>query len=316
MQIASAFGQVQDSLSFIVSSYTEIAQYQAVVQRLSGFRARMDEIAAEREPAAADRDRTRRQRRRGRGTRSRSAGWASLATRYRACRRPGEPAADHRPVRGRQEHLAARGRRAVAVRARSDPGRRAQHPVSAAAALSAARHLGRRARLSRAPLPSCRAMASPMRCARSGCRICRAARRGGELGAAAFDRRAAAARLCAGAAGAPGDRVSRRGDIGTRRGGGDVALSAVARSLVASDDRQRRPSRQPCGAITTRLSIWRSSRSRAPPSDEPRSAPTEVAMTMADGPGRRSTARCPSRQARRAEGARDRSLPLRLHPHR
>ena len=49
MQIASAFGQVQDSLSFIISSYTEIAQYQAVVQRLSGFRARMDEIAAERQ---------------------------------------------------------------------------------------------------------------------------------------------------------------------------------------------------------------------------------------------------------------------------
>jgi len=48
MQIASAFRQVQESLSFIVSSYTEIAEYQAVVQRLSGFRARMDEIAADR----------------------------------------------------------------------------------------------------------------------------------------------------------------------------------------------------------------------------------------------------------------------------
>ena len=48
MQISSAFGQVQESLSFIVNSYTEIAQYQAVVQRLSGFRARMDEIAADR----------------------------------------------------------------------------------------------------------------------------------------------------------------------------------------------------------------------------------------------------------------------------
>jgi len=48
MQIVSAFGQVQESLSFIVNSYTEIAQYQAVVQRLSGFRARMDEVAADR----------------------------------------------------------------------------------------------------------------------------------------------------------------------------------------------------------------------------------------------------------------------------
>jgi vitamin B12/bleomycin/antimicrobial peptide transport system ATP-binding/permease protein len=51
MQIASAFGRVQDSLSFIVSSYAEIAEYQAVVQRLSGFLGRMDEIAAERRAA-------------------------------------------------------------------------------------------------------------------------------------------------------------------------------------------------------------------------------------------------------------------------
>jgi len=46
MQIASAFHQVQRSLSFIVDAYNEIAQYQAVVQRLSGFRARIDEVAA------------------------------------------------------------------------------------------------------------------------------------------------------------------------------------------------------------------------------------------------------------------------------
>jgi vitamin B12/bleomycin/antimicrobial peptide transport system ATP-binding/permease protein len=58
MQIASAFGQVQDSLSFIITSYTEIAQYQAVVQRLAGFRGRMDEIAAQRrasQPIAIER---------------------------------------------------------------------------------------------------------------------------------------------------------------------------------------------------------------------------------------------------------------------
>lgn len=48
MQISSAFGQVQDALSFIISSYTEIAEYQSVVQRLSGFRERIDDIAAER----------------------------------------------------------------------------------------------------------------------------------------------------------------------------------------------------------------------------------------------------------------------------
>jgi putative ATP-binding cassette transporter len=48
MQISSAFAQVQESLSFIVTAYTEIAEYQAVVQRLASFREKMDEIAAER----------------------------------------------------------------------------------------------------------------------------------------------------------------------------------------------------------------------------------------------------------------------------
>lgn len=47
MQIANAFGQVQTSLSFIVSSYTEIAQYQAVVERLATFRTHLAEIQAE-----------------------------------------------------------------------------------------------------------------------------------------------------------------------------------------------------------------------------------------------------------------------------
>ncbi|MFI5328844.1 MAG: ABC transporter ATP-binding protein/permease, partial [Candidatus Rokuibacteriota bacterium] len=37
MQVASAFGQVQDSLSFIISAYTDLAQWRSVVQRLVGF---------------------------------------------------------------------------------------------------------------------------------------------------------------------------------------------------------------------------------------------------------------------------------------
>jgi putative ATP-binding cassette transporter len=47
MQISSAFGQVQDSLSFIITSYTEIAEYRSVVERLGGFRNKVDEVAAE-----------------------------------------------------------------------------------------------------------------------------------------------------------------------------------------------------------------------------------------------------------------------------
>jgi putative ATP-binding cassette transporter len=49
MQISSAFGRVQESLSFIVTSYTDIAEYQSVVERLRGFRARVAEITADRQ---------------------------------------------------------------------------------------------------------------------------------------------------------------------------------------------------------------------------------------------------------------------------
>jgi vitamin B12/bleomycin/antimicrobial peptide transport system ATP-binding/permease protein len=47
MQIADAFGQVQGAMSFIVSSYTDIAAWQSVVQRLVGFDERVKAIAAQ-----------------------------------------------------------------------------------------------------------------------------------------------------------------------------------------------------------------------------------------------------------------------------
>jgi putative ATP-binding cassette transporter len=47
MQTASAFGQVQDSLSYIVSSYTDIAEWRAVVARLGGFNRALDEVRTE-----------------------------------------------------------------------------------------------------------------------------------------------------------------------------------------------------------------------------------------------------------------------------
>jgi len=58
IQITSAFGKVQDALSFIVSSYSSIADYQAVVQRLAGFHGRVTAIADaghEEQPIAIDR---------------------------------------------------------------------------------------------------------------------------------------------------------------------------------------------------------------------------------------------------------------------
>jgi vitamin B12/bleomycin/antimicrobial peptide transport system ATP-binding/permease protein len=47
MQTADAFGQVQMSLSFIVNAYTDIAQWQSVVQRLITFEDRLQAIGAQ-----------------------------------------------------------------------------------------------------------------------------------------------------------------------------------------------------------------------------------------------------------------------------
>ncbi|HSE04089.1 MAG TPA: ABC transporter ATP-binding protein/permease [Methylomirabilota bacterium] len=47
IQTASAFGQVQDSLSFIISAYTEIAQWRSVVQRLVGFERTLARVRAD-----------------------------------------------------------------------------------------------------------------------------------------------------------------------------------------------------------------------------------------------------------------------------
>ena len=46
MQTASAFGSVQDALSFIITSYRTLAEWQSVVERLSGFEASIENAAA------------------------------------------------------------------------------------------------------------------------------------------------------------------------------------------------------------------------------------------------------------------------------
>jgi putative ATP-binding cassette transporter len=46
MQTASAFGSVQDALSFIITQYRTIAEWQSVVARLSGFEASIENAAA------------------------------------------------------------------------------------------------------------------------------------------------------------------------------------------------------------------------------------------------------------------------------
>src|SRR5436853_542655 len=47
IQTATAFGQVQDSLSFIVSSYTDIATWRSVIERLVGFERGLAQVRSE-----------------------------------------------------------------------------------------------------------------------------------------------------------------------------------------------------------------------------------------------------------------------------
>lgn len=47
MQVSSAFGNVQEALSFFVTRYSDVAQWIAVVKRLSGFTAHMESVAQE-----------------------------------------------------------------------------------------------------------------------------------------------------------------------------------------------------------------------------------------------------------------------------
>ena len=47
MQISTAFGRVQDSLSYFVDMYASIAEWQAVVDRLTGFGLHMQEVHSE-----------------------------------------------------------------------------------------------------------------------------------------------------------------------------------------------------------------------------------------------------------------------------
>src|SRR5207244_11941643 len=47
VQTALAFGQVQQSLSFIVNAYADIAEWRAVVNRLVGFRDAIDRVRSQ-----------------------------------------------------------------------------------------------------------------------------------------------------------------------------------------------------------------------------------------------------------------------------
>ncbi len=54
MQTISAFGRVQDALSYFVEAYGTIAEYAAIVRRLSGFTAHMEEVEAKESAVASE----------------------------------------------------------------------------------------------------------------------------------------------------------------------------------------------------------------------------------------------------------------------
>ena len=122
MQTASAFSSVQGALSFFISIYRQLAEWQAVVNRLDGFEAG---IAAARDLATRD----------DRVHVVETAGTGAIDLKGLALRLPngtplvnadgfqlaqGRAHAGHRPVRLRQIHAVPRHRRDLAVRRRLD----------------------------------------------------------------------------------------------------------------------------------------------------------------------------------------------------
>ena len=121
MQTASAFGSVQDALSFFVSAYRTLAEWRAVVARLDGFETA---IASAATLATSRLDRCRvvdRQQRHRPGAASGQAAQrnaAGLGRQLQHSRQRAHPG--HRSVRRRQVDLVPRHRRHLAVRQRLD----------------------------------------------------------------------------------------------------------------------------------------------------------------------------------------------------
>ena len=143
-QTANAFGQVQGALSFFRLAYDDFAGYRAVMNRLTGLLDANDEARGAADPG----DRAAGHRARHPGPRYHAAGRPPVA------HRPGPRAgrrgliAGPRPLRQRQDHVAAQHGRAVAAcPGKHRPGRGRPHPVRLAAAVPAPGHLAHRAGL-------------------------------------------------------------------------------------------------------------------------------------------------------------------------
>ena len=142
IQIAGAFGRVQDALGWFVDSYGDLASWKASVDRLLTF-----ELALQRAEGRAP----------GGISVTRAAGSTIRATSEPGAAERARPPGGHEPVhrgratgsdlgtvRQRQEHALPRARRHLAVRDRAHPGARARAACSSCrSVLPADRHAAR-----------------------------------------------------------------------------------------------------------------------------------------------------------------------------
>ena len=138
MQTASAFSSVQTALSFFVSYYRQLAEWQAMIERLDGFNLAVEKAraAATTKPVIEVLPRSRQ----GFGRDRRPAGAAAARDgaggRRRHRRLGGRARAPHRPVRRGQVDPVPRDCRRLAVRHRHHPrAERSQGDGAAAAAV-------------------------------------------------------------------------------------------------------------------------------------------------------------------------------------
>ncbi len=242
MQTAEAFGQVQNALSFIVNSYTDIAQWQSVIERLGTFEERIREVTdAARAPQQIAIER---------------AGTGVAVDALDLDLPDGSPL-----LRGAS--LAAASGEALLIEGPTGSGKSTL--LRALAGIwpygkgririgeGAMLFLPQRPYLPLGPLREALLYPKPAegiddarlcRSARDG-RIERAqdaARRRRQLGDEPLDRRTAAPGVWPHPAGAAGDRVSRRSVFGLGRAGRGGTLPPPARGAVAAHIGERRPS--------------------------------------------------------------------------
>ena len=146
-QTAGAFGRVQDALSWFIGQYASLAQWHAIVERLTTFHRAVvaaraafgTGLALADAPDGSVRD-ARHQ--------HRAAERDEAADRRRPCAGTGPLRRHHRPFGFRQVHLVPRARRHLAVRPRARAATGRALPVPAAAAVHSAGHAAARDHLS------------------------------------------------------------------------------------------------------------------------------------------------------------------------